>query len=342
VSAQRSDNLVFRATGRYLPARVLTNKNLEALSGHDDAWIVERTGIHERRVAGPGETTSEMAFIASRQALERASLDPAELDLIIVATVTGETHFPATACWLQAKLGALRAWVMDSSVGCAGFVYALVIARGLLLDGMAQTALVVGADRVTGITDYTDPRSCILFGDGAGAVVLCRQPAGVAPAGIIASKLYSDGTKAALLYRPLDADASPDRPAHASNGEPYMYMEGRAVYSHAVRCMEEATLAVLESAGLTLADLDWLVAHQANGRIVETLTERLGLDPARVYHNISRYGNTSAATIPICLDEMSEAGLLQPGQRVVLATFGTGFTWGATLVVWGDGGAEAG
>jgi 3-oxoacyl-[acyl-carrier-protein] synthase III len=328
-------DIVIRATGRYLPERVLTNVELEALSGHNDAWIVERTGVRERRVAAAGETTSEMAKVAAQRACANAGINPAELDLIIVATVTGETHFPATACWLQAKLENTRAWVMDVSVGCAGFVYALVLARALMLDDMARTALIIGADRVTGITDYTDPRSCILFGDGAAALVLGMRQRAESPRGIVASRLYSDGSKAPLLFRPLDAVASPDHPAHASEGVAFMFMEGRAVYTHAVRAMTEATLDVLEAAGLTLADLDWLVPHQANGRIVEAVGERLGLDPARVYQNISRYGNTSAASIPLCLDEMNEEGLLRHGQRVVLATFGTGFTWGATLVVWG-------
>lgn len=336
----QADEVVIRATGRYLPSRVLTNIDLEALSGHDDAWIVGRTGVSERRMAAPGETTSEMAKLAGQLACAHAKLDPAQLDLIIVASVTGETHFPATACWLQAKLNNLRAWALDVSMGCAGFVYALAMARSLMLDGMAATALVVGADRVTAITDYTDPRSCILFGDGAGAVVLSRQSRGAALCGIIATKLFSDGSKAPLLFRPLDATASPDHPAHASAGGAYMFMEGHSVYVHAVRCMAEATLAVIAEAGLSLADIDWIVPHQANGRIVGALAERLEFPLERVYSNISRYGNTSAASIPICLDEMNEQGLLHSGQRVVFCSFGTGFTWGATLVVWGDGSAE--
>jgi 3-oxoacyl-[acyl-carrier-protein] synthase-3 len=335
------ENIVIRATGRYLPARVLGNAELEALSGHDDAWIVARTGVHERRVAAAGETTSEMANLAAREACRKANLDPQDLDLIIVASVTGETHFPATACWLQAKLENIKAWVLDVTMGCAGFVYALTIARSLMLDGMASCALVIGADRVTGITDYTDPRSCILFGDGAGAVLLAKQSGAAEPAGIVASKLFSDGSKAPLLFRPLDATASPDRPEHASAGGAYMFMEGHSVYVHAIRGMAEATLAVLAEAGLTLDQVDWIVPHQANGRIVEALAEKLEINPARVYSNIARYGNTSAASVPICLDEMNELGLLREGQRIVLCSFGTGFTWGATLVVWGGSDSQA-
>lgn len=322
------------STGRCIPERTLSNLELEHISGHSNAWIIERTGVVERHVAAPDQTTSQLAAHAARQACERGGIRPEDVGLIIVASVTGETHFPTTACWLQAALGNVKAFVFDVTVGCAGFVYALSIAESLLQADMAENALVVGADRVTGITDYTDARSCILFGDGAGAVLLQRRPCGQSRQGLLATRLFADGTKAGLLFRPLDANASPDHPAHASTGSAFMHMEGRSVYQHAVRCMETAVRSVLDKAGLMLSDIDWIIPHQANLRIIEALTERLGVAAARVYSNIARYGNTSAASIPICMDEMSEQGLFKAGQRILLCTFGTGFTWGASVLSW--------
>ncbi|MCC7477188.1 ketoacyl-ACP synthase III [bacterium] len=329
-------DIVITATGRCIPERILSNEDLKELCGHSSEWIIERTGVVERHLAAPDQTTSQLAASAARQACERAGVDPVDIGLIVVASVTGETHFPTTACWLQAALGNSSAFVFDVTVGCAGFVYALSIAQSLLESDMACNALVVGADRVTGITDYTDPRSCILFGDGAGAVLLERRAAGATQPrqGLLASQLFADGSKAGLLFRPLDANASPDHPAHASSGSAFMHMEGRSVYQHAVRCMESAVGSVLDKAGMLLSEIDWIIPHQANARIIDALTERLGVAAARVYSNIARYGNTSAASIPICLDEMNQLGLLQRGQRILMCSFGTGFTWGATVLSW--------
>jgi 3-oxoacyl-[acyl-carrier-protein] synthase-3 len=332
--APASEVLVI-GTGFYVPLRVLDNAELARISGKSTAWIEERTGVLERRRAAPGEQTSDMAYHAACRACESAGIAPADVDIIIVATVTGETHFPATACWLQGKLGNSKAIPLDINMGCAGFMYALSIARALLIDRGANYALVIGADRVTGIADYTDPRSCILFGDGAGAVVLQLSDPHDAPQGLLDAVFFSDPEGASLITRPLDAHSSPDAPAGASQGASFMYMDGPDVYKRAVRGMEEAVRAVVRQAGLALANIDWVVPHQANARIIEAVGERLGLRPTQVFQNIARYGNTSAATIPICLAEMQQQSLLRNGQRIVLCAFGTGLVWAGSLLVWG-------
>jgi len=321
------------STGRCIPSGILANSWLERIVDTSDEWIVSRTGIHERHFCSRGETTADLAAGAARQALERAGLDPAEVDVILVASVTGEFHFPALACVVQARLRCSNAWVLDVTVGCAGFLYALTVARSLLLSGQAKTALVIGADRVTSIADYTDRNTCVLFGDGAGAVVLQRVE-GSSDLGLLSSRLYSDGEKAGLLYRPSNCDATPGSPRARSGTSPFLQMDGREVYKHAVADMAGAIQATLHKADLKTEDLDWVVPHQANGRITQALQERLGIESRKVYSNIDRYGNTSAASVAICLDEMSQAGLLSYGDKVMLCAFGTGFTWGAQLLTW--------
>lgn len=320
------------ATGRCIPSGILANESLVGIVDTSDEWIVSRTGIHERHICSSGESTADLATEAARQALLRAEVDPASVDVIMVASVTGEYHFPAISCQVQARLGCSNAWVLDVTVGCAGFLYALTVARSLMLSGQAKTALVIGADRVTSIADYTDRNTCVLFGDGAGCVLLRREGAG--GEGLFNSALSADGSKVDLLYRPSNCDATPAHPSSTSRSVPFLQMDGREVYKYAVICMESAIRTVLEQAQLQLSDVDWVIPHQANQRITLALQDRLGLDESKVYSNIDRYGNTSAASIAICLDDMAQAGLLEKGDKVVLCAFGTGFTWGAQYLIW--------
>jgi len=315
-------------TGAYLPAKVLSNDDLARIVDTSDAWIVERTGIRERHIAAEGELTSALATAAAKAALERAGLGPASLDLIVVATSTPDHTFPACAAAVQRKLGALRAPAFDLQAVCSGFIYALAVADKFLLTGQAKTALVLGAETFSRILDWHDRTTCVLFGDGAGAVVL-RAEEGTGTAfdrGVLGVHLGTDGRH----YDDLYVDGGPSSTGTAG----HLRMNGREVFRHAVQTLTAASHRVLDDAGLTVDDVDWLVPHQANRRILDGVAKRLGIDEERVLITVDRHANTSAASIPLALAEAAADGRLKPEQLLVLNAMGGGFTWGSALLRW--------
>jgi len=317
--------------GQCVPERVLTNDELAHSVDTSDEWIRTRTGIAERHVAAEGETTASIATQAARQALDVAHLSPAQLDLIIVATITPDYFFPATACLVQDALGAHRAAAFDLSAACAGFIYGLSLAAHLLSAGVYRTALVIGAETLSRITDWNDRATCVLFGDGAGAVILqAREDEG----GVLASVLGADGSGGDLLWLPGGGSRHPASHQTVAEGLHFIRMKGREVFRFAVRAMPTATREVLNRAGLTLADLNLLIPHQANQRIIEAAARALELPDEVVYSNLERYGNTSAASIPIALCDAAEEGRIRPGDVVVCVGFGAGLTWGAAAIRW--------
>ena len=317
--------------GKYIPQQVLTNDDLSRMVDTSDEWIRTRTGIRERHIAKDGETTSSMAVQAARQALEVARLNPTQLELIIIATATPDFIFPATVCLVQDILGAARAAAFDLSAGCSGFIYGLNVATHLLASGTYQTALVVGAETLSRITDWSDRASCVLFGDGAGAVVL---QAGSNEGGVLATTLGSDGSGGDVLRLPAGGSFAPASHETVAAGLHFIHMKGREVFRFAINEIPAATSEVLDKAGLSLDDLDLLIPHQANQRIIEAATRFLGLPPEAVYSNLEWYGNTSAASIPIALSEAVEEGRIQAGDLVVCVGFGAGLTWGAAAIRW--------
>ncbi len=324
--------------GAYVPARVLTNADLERMVATSDEWIVTRTGIRERRIAGPEETTLSMATEAARQALAKAGLDPAQLDLVIVATTTPDYLMPATASLLQAAIGASRAGAFDLVAACSGFVYALSVGAQFIMAGTARAVLVVGVDALTRWLDFSDRSTCVLFGDGAGAVVLETS---TEDEGVLSTVLGSDGSGAMHLY----LEGFPE--LLLANGSlppkrPVMRMDGREVFRFSVRIIGEAAAEAIARAGLTLNDVDLLIPHQANLRIIDAAVKRLGLPWEKVWVNLDRYGNTSAASVPLGIAEAAEHGVLRPGMNVVLVAFGAGLAWAASVVRWGARGVRRG
>jgi len=317
--------------GKYVPPRVLTNDDLARSVDTSDDWIHTRTGITERRIAGDGETTASMAIKAAQQALEVASFNPSQLDLIIVATVTPDYLFPSTACLVQDALGAARAAAFDLSAGCSGFIYGLSVATSLIAAGVYQNVLVIGAETLSRITDWTDRATCVLFGDGAGAVFL---QANGAAGGVLSTVLGADGSGGDLLWLPAGGSREPASHRTVAEGLHRIKMRGREVFRFAVRVMPAATRQVLEQAGLTLSDMKLVIPHQANQRIIEASARSLGLSPEAVFSNLEWYGNTSAASIPIALCEAAEQGRVQRDDLVVCVGFGAGLTWGAAAIRW--------
>jgi 3-oxoacyl-[acyl-carrier-protein] synthase III len=330
-------DVVVRATGRYVPERVVTNVEFEAFLDTTDEWILERTGIKERRYAAPGEKVSDMACRAAQQALERAGWTPDDLDVIIVATVTPDTVFPATAQWLQAKLGNKTAWSFDVNAGCSGFVYALNTAYNMLRSGQHKRALVMGAEKMTALCDFTNRDHCVLFGDAAACFLIEAVPAEENKEGYGLKDFYllSDGGVAELLVQRAGGSNQPPTYASVSGHQHYIEMHGKEVYKHAVRRMAESVQELLKKQNLDKEAIDWFIAHQANARIIEGTQRRLEVPMEKVYINVDRYGNTTAATLPICVDELYVDNKLTPGQKVILFTFGAGFTWGSCYLVWG-------
>lgn len=330
-------NVIVRATGSYLPERVFTNEEFTAFLDTSDEWITERTGIKERRFAAPGESVSDMAVSAARQCLERAGVDEADVDLIVCPTVTPDTVFPATANWVQGKLGNKKAWSFDINAGCSGFVYALNAVTSILMQGHARYALVIGAEKMSALCNMTDRDHCVLFGDAAACLLLeaveeADNPEGY---GIRDFFLKSDGELAPILMQYGGGSSIPPTIESVENRRHYIHMQGREVYKAAVRQMYASVVNVLEKAGLGKDDVDWFIAHQANARIIEATQRRLEVPEEKVYINVNRFGNTTAATIPLCLDELYSDGKLAAGQNIILFTFGTGFTWGSCYLVWG-------
>jgi 3-oxoacyl-[acyl-carrier-protein] synthase III len=322
-------------TGRGIPAKVMTNHDFAALGLEtNDQWIVERTGIRERHIAVEGETTCSMASTASRQAMQRAGVTAGELDAIVLSTATTDRLLPSTAVDLQADLGASRAAAFDVGAACAGFIYASTVAEGLIATGVAETVLVVGAERMSSIVDWTDRSTCVLFGDGAGAAVLKRTRSQNVPhpKGILAAYMRSDGTLADLLYRPAGGSTIPFSETVLADRSHFVKMAGREVFKHAVRSMADATDRALDAAKLTGKDIDLLIPHQANVRIIEATAKHAGIGMDKVYVNVDRYGNTSSASVPIALDEAIERGRITEGTTVMLVAFGAGFTWASMIV----------
>jgi 3-oxoacyl-[acyl-carrier-protein] synthase-3 len=319
--------------GKALPERALTNDDLSDMVDTSDEWIRERTGILERRIVGEGETTASLAIEAARRALERAAFDPVDLDLIIVPTMTPDHLFPSTACLVQDALGAPRAAAFDLSAACTGFIYGLAMAAQGIRSGAYDHALIIGAETISRIVDWSDRRTCVLFGDGAGAVLL---GASSAPGGILSTVLGADGSGSDLLILPAGGSRYPATPETTSNGMHYLQMDGRKVFRFATRIVPQALREVLESAELSLDHLELVIPHQANQRIIEASAQRLGLPVERFYTNLEHYGNTCAASIPIALCEALDAGLVQAGDHLVLVGFGAGLTWGAAILEWGQ------
>ena len=317
--------------GSYLPERVLTNAELEQMVDTDDEWIVTRTGIRERRIAGRDEATSDLALHAAREALDSAGLGPEELDLIIVATTTPDFPFPSTASLLQGKLGATGAAAFDLQAVCTGFVYALATADQYIRSGMYRKVLVVGAEVLSRVVDWKDRTTCVLFGDGAGAVVLVPDSG---ERGVISSHLHADGRQYDLLYIPGGGSREPISHEVVDERLHYVKMKGNEVFKVAVTALEETVVEVLDANGLKGDDIDLLVPHQANIRIINATAKRLGLPPERVMITVDRHGNTSSASIPLALHAAVKSGRVDDGALILLEAFGGGFTWGATLIRW--------
>ncbi|HEY2956381.1 MAG TPA: beta-ketoacyl-ACP synthase III [Candidatus Eisenbacteria bacterium] len=318
-------------TGMYVPDRVLDNHNLERMVETSDEWIRERTGIRERRIAAPDQASSDLAVIAAQRALESAGLAARDVDQIIVATTTPDRILPSCACTVQAKLGATRAAAYDVFAACTGFIYGLGIARGAIGSGLADNVLLIGVETLSRIVDYTDRNTCVLFGDGAGAAVLQPCPSGE---GIRAISMQSDGALGDVLEVPAGGSRLPASAETVEARGHFIKMRGRELFKIAVRAMEESVQRALETSGLAAADIDLLIPHQANLRIIDAVQQRLGLPAGRVIVNIERYGNTSSASIPISLDEVVREGRLKPGDHVCFVAFGGGATWGASMVRW--------
>jgi 3-oxoacyl-[acyl-carrier-protein] synthase-3 len=322
--------------GAFTPERVLTNADLEAMVDTSDDWIVTRTGIKERRIAAPEEAASDLALPAARQALEQAGIAPEELDLVIVATATPDMLFPATAAIVADALGAENAAAYDLLAGCTGFVYALSQAYGQVATGLSQKALIVGTEVLSRITNWQDRSTCILFGDGAGAAVV--QPIG--EGGIVGFELGADGSGGPDLCVPAGGSRRPISPDALEKELQFIKMNGAEVFRFATRIMVTSAEELLRVCGATVDDIDLYVPHQANKRIIDHAVKNLGLDPQKVLMNIDRYGNTSSASIPICLREAQAEGRLQEGTRVLMSAVGAGLTWGSVYLTWTTSGVE--
>ncbi|HTY38848.1 MAG TPA: beta-ketoacyl-ACP synthase III [Bacteroidota bacterium] len=319
------------AVGHYAPPKVLTNAELEKMVDTNDEWIRTRTGISERRILEQG-ATSDLAVGAIQALLARRKIDATEIDLIIVATVTPDMFFPSTACIIQDKIGASKAWGFDLSGACSGFLYALVAGTQFIENGTASKVLVVGADKMSSITDYTDRNTCILFGDAGGAVLL--EPSEDPSFGILDNRMYCDGSGGAFLHMKGGGSLNPPTHETVDKRMHYIFQDGKAVFKVAVKGMADVSAEIMQRNNLKGDDVAWLVPHQANLRIIDATADRMGLSRDKVMINIDRYGNTTAATIPLCLSEWWLDGRLRKGQNIVLASFGAGYTWGAALVKW--------
>jgi 3-oxoacyl-[acyl-carrier-protein] synthase-3 len=318
-------------TGKYVPERILTNHDLEQMVDTNDEWIVSRTGMKERHIASSEEASSDLAFHAAQIAMKNAGITAEELGLIIIATVTPDMSFPSTACILQARLGAKNAAAFDLSAACSGFIYSLANASNFIAMGTYKYALVIGAECLSKITDYTDRNTCILFGDGAGAVVLGEVPEG---RGFRSFELGADGTGGDLLKMSGGGSRCPVTAESLANKSHYIYMAGAEVFKFAVRIMGNAAEEALRKAGLTKKDINLLIPHQANIRIIQSALHRLDLSEDKCMINLHKYGNVSSASIPIALAEAAEEGRMKPGDCVVFVGFGGGLTWGASVLIW--------
>lgn len=326
-------NICIVGTGSYLPERVMTNKDLEKLVDTTDEWIKTRTGISERHIAADDQATSDMAAEAGRRALLDAGVSPEDVDVIVCATATPDTLLPSTACYAQHKIGASKAFCFDLSAACSGFLYAVKVAEGLLEANDYKTALVIGAEKMSSFIDWKDRGTCVLFGDGAGAVVLKAVDVSEGGSrGLMSNVLKSDGEFTDLLIVPGGGSRNPASERSLNEGLHYLKMGGNAVFKHAVRCMGDAAEEAVALAGLTKDDIACVIPHQANMRIIQAISERIDISLDRFYNNLERVGNTTAASVPLALDEAIKCGRVKKGDKVLFVVFGGGFTWGATVV----------
>lgn len=324
------NSIIIAGTGKYVPEKIVSNDDLAKIMDTSDEWIFGRSGIKRRRIAADGETTSDMAVNAARNAIADAQLTAQDIDLVIVTTVTPDMLFPSTACLLQAKLG-IRNNIpcFDLEAACSGFVYGMEVATSMMFSGKYKHALVVSSEKMSSILDWQDRSTCVLFGDGAGAVVLsASEEKGI---GILGNVLGADGSDKAMLCLPAGGSAMPASEHTVANKLHFVKMDGREVFKHAVKIMQEKALEVLDKCNVGAEEVALLIPHQANTRIIETVAKRLKIPPEKVYINIENYGNTSSASIPIALDEAKKEGRIKKGDLVLLVAFGAGLTWGATL-----------
>ena len=319
-------------TGAYAPKRVLTNKDLEVMVATSDEWISSRTGIKERRIAAEGEDTSDMAVVAARHALAMANCRAEDLDMIIVGTISADMPLPSCAVLVQAKLGASSAFAFDLSAACAGSLFALTVADQFIATGRAKRVLVVGAELLSRLVDWTDRNSCVLFGDAAGAMVV--GPACDPCRGLLSTHLHTDGAAADILNIPGGGSRHPQSEEVLAKNMHKVHMNGREIYKFAVRVLPQAILEALQANGLEVSDIDHIVSHQANARIVESVLERLGIPIEKCWLNLERYGNTSSASLPISLDEANRAGRLKKGDLIAMMAIGAGMAWGSALMRW--------
>lgn len=317
-----------------MPARILNNHDLEKIVDTSDEWITSRTGIKERRIAAEGENTSDLAAAAARNAMTMAGITATDLDLIIVATVTPDMFFPSTACIVQKKIGAKNAVCFDISAACSGFLFALQTARHFLNGGPRKTALVIGAEKLSALINWKDRNTCVLFGDGAGAVVLRAGEKDGKSHRVLSSVMGSDGNLADLLRVPGGGTAMPVTPENVGSRPNTIHMEGRETFKHAVTRMSQACEEALAQASLTKEDVSLVIPHQANARIISAIADRLGVPHEKTFINVDKYGNTSAATIPVALDEAQRSGRIKKGDVLLLVAFGGGFTWASAVVEW--------
>jgi len=318
-------------TGSYIPEKVVTNADLAKIVDTSDEWIVSRTGVKERHMARPDEAASDMGAAAARKAMEAAGVTADQIGMIICASITPDMPFPSTACYVQRLIGAHNAFCLDITAACSGFIYALELARNAIACGQVDTALIIGSEKLTGVIDWQDRQTCVLFGDAAGAAVLSARGT---PHGIRATALGSDGRLAELLMLPGGGSRHPTSAETIAQRLHYMKMSGREVFKHAVTRMVEACHTALARAGLTIADVDLIIPHQANLRIIEAIGHRLGAPTEKYFINLEKYGNISAASIPVALDEAVRGGRIKKGDTVLLVAFGGGFTWGSAVLDW--------
>jgi 3-oxoacyl-[acyl-carrier-protein] synthase III len=318
-------------TGSYAPEKRLTNEDLSRMVDTNDEWITTRTGIKERRVAARDENTSDMAAKAALKAIEQAQIAPDEIDLILVATATPDMLFPATACFVQKKIGATKAACLDISAACAGFIFGLEIGQQFITSHTYDTVLVIGAEKLTSITNWTDRNTCVLFGDGAGAAVLRHRGSAH---GVISTHIGSDGNYTDILFMPGGGSRCPITAENAHLHLNTIHMTGKDVYKQAVIAMLSAAQKALQQAGLSIEDISCVIPHQANLRIIEAIADRLGVPREKMFVNLDRYGNTSAAAVAIALDEANRTGRIKPGDYILMVVFGGGLTWASTVIEW--------
>ena len=329
--AQLGRTVSIVGTGSYAPDRILTNAELEKMVDTSDEWIVTRTGIRERHIAAAEQATSDLAAEAARRALADAGVKAEDVGLIVVATITPDMGFPSTACLVQTLIGAENAFCFDLEAACSGFIFALETAKNYVASGTVETALVIGAEKMSAFVDWKDRNTCVLFGDAAGAAVVQARNA---PHGLMASAFGSDGSLGELLMLPAGGSRRPASEQTVKDRLHYLKMAGREVFKHAVNNMVKSSKEAIRRAGLTAHDIDWIIPHQANLRIIDAIADRLGEPREKLVINLDRYGNTSAATITVALDELARSGKLKKGHRILLTAFGGGFTWGASVVEW--------